>query len=644
MDTRDLIEQARVLGEQGDIQGAKLRLRQAHTQQPDSAFAVGQLANAMNFSGESQQALALLEDWLEHHPDEYPLWLLAGDIAARADKSDSALVAWERASRGPHPVKWPALLKRGNLQLLLAQAPAARASFQAVLDGIRSISAADPGIEAAAWSGLGYTLLDLYEFESARNAFERALTLTPDRIAAQAGLTEALYQTHREQEALDLVLQVLSVDPENVLTLVIYGKILIDRGHYEEAETALHKALELAPWHSGARLNMTRLKRILGRDEEATRDTLYMLGDNPDIPAYFALARSRRLSRDDPIFTQLQRRLETLDQAPLTVQEDAIFALAKAYEDFGEYPQATKYLQQGNTLHRKHSAYNVAHDETLMEQMATFFSPKCIKRLKHGKSSRMRPIFITSLPRSGSTLVEQMLASHSQVTGGGELNYMTLIASEIDARWSAQTTTPGQTPEPFRHDLRQAAELYAEATRGLRGSNRFFTDKNLGNFLYLGLIPLMLPQARIVHLRRHPLAAALGLYRQRFGYGLEYGYDLHDFIRYYRAYRKLMAHWNRVLPGCRIDVYYETLVMQPERELRRILDYIGLDFEPACLEFHKLERPVNTASTSQVRQPLDQRGIERHTHYLDLLAPVAEELAEEIAAYERAIETARPRP
>ncbi len=494
--------------------------------------------------------------------------------------------------------------------------------------------APDAGTAAAAWVGLGRVRLDLAEPALARDAFRQALRLRPKLIAARAGLAEALYRNMEEEAALTLVRELLAVAPQNVPALVTYAQLLIVREQYEEAGRPLLEALELNPRHIAARLGLARLKRILGQEDDAEREVRALLDANPDFPAWLTLVQLRQVSRNDPIIALLERRRTALGRESPRVREDCLFALAKVYEDIEDYPRAAQCLQEGNTLHRKHSHYDVARDEALMQRIAGFFTAERIEQLGQTAYRSIRPVFITSLPRSGSTLVEQMLASHSQVKGGGELNQMTLIADDLSRRWGTYAGVSGSASQQARHDLLDAARRYAQATSTLHSTTPLFTDKNLGNFLYIGLIHLMLPAARIVHVRRHPLATALGLYRQLFGYGLEYGYDLHDFMRYYRAYRELMAHWHKTVPEAYIEVFYETLVTNPECELRRIFDYIGLAFEPVCLEFYRLERPVSTASITQVRRPLDRRGIERHEHYRELLAPVAARLADDIAAYE----------
>ncbi|MGH6716911.1 MAG: sulfotransferase family protein, partial [Bradyrhizobium sp.] len=340
----------------------------------------------------------------------------------------------------------------------------------------------------------------------------------------------------------------------------------------------------------------------------------------------------------------MQRCLASLPAtAPPSARSDLHFALAKAWDDVGDIAQASAQLRAGNRLEREHIRYDPDENEARMRRITELFTRDFIHRYEDAGFVGIAPVFVISLPRSGSTLMEQMLASHSQVQGGGEIAHFSRVATALSLNWGARSDFPDIAADAARTDLRESGREYARLTARLRLFSPHFTDKSLVNLLYVGLIRMMLPEAKIVHMRRHPLATALGLYRRRFTRAIGYSFDLDDIVRYYRAYTRLMAHWREVAPEAFVEVFYEELVADPERELRRVLDYIGLAFEPACLEFYKLERPVRTASVIQVRRPLDQSGLARHERYRELLAPVAEGLAEEITAYERALADAKSR-
>ncbi|MGH8127650.1 MAG: tetratricopeptide repeat-containing sulfotransferase family protein [Gammaproteobacteria bacterium] len=493
---------------------------------------------------------------------------------------------------------------------------------------------------AASWTGLGEALLSLGERRKAHNAFQRALSLFPDLVSAQAGLAECLRLDGKAGAALELVRKVLAVTPADANALVTHGMVLTDREEYAAAEQTLKEALRVKPDHGPARLGLARLARFLGREEEAGNTINEVLGENPDFSAYLGLVASRRFTADDPLIARLEQRREDLKTASAHMREDILFALAKVYDDTADYARASECLREANKLHHAEGAYDISADETLARNIARFFTPELMHRYGTSERHDIPVICIASLPRSGSTLMEQMLASHSQINGGGELTHLREIVGHLNRRWGEHPQFPDIPAEDIRRDLRDAAERYAQATARLRLITPWSTDKNMMNFLYVGLLRMLLPNSRIIHMRRHPLATALGLYRQLFVNGMTYSYDLDDIVRYYKAYAKLMQHWRATLPEGFVEVFHETLVEYPEHELRRVLDYIGLEFEPACLEFYKLQRAVSTASTTQVRQPLDRRGIERHAHYQNLLAPVAAGLAEEIAAYENELNAA----
>lgn len=499
--------------------------------------------------------------------------------------------------------------------------------------------ARDPQREAASWTGLGEALLSLGDAKRATNAFQRALSLAPGIMAAHAGLAECMRLNGQGNLALDIIRKVVETTPQNANAQVTYGMLLTDREEYDAAARAFNTALRLRPEHGPARLGLARLARFMGREKEAASAIEEVLGSRPEYSAYLGLVMSRRISADDPLIDRLEaRRREVEGSAATHARKDILFALAKTYDDIGQYDKASECLLEANRVHRESVTYDVAGDERLIANVERFFTAERMRELGDSARDDIKVICIASLPRSGSTLTEQMLASHSQVNGGGELTHLREVVADLNTRWGAHPAFPDLPPDEARLDLREMAERYAKATARLRLITPWSTDKNMINFLYLGLVKMMLPGARIVHVRRHPLANALGLFRQNFVNGMTYSYDLDDIVRYYRAYDHLMQHWRTVLPEGFTEVFYEALVADPEPQLRRILDHIGLAFEPACLEFYKLERPVSTASTIQVRQPLNRSGIDRHEHYGELLAPVAEALAPEIRAYEAELE------
>ncbi|HEX5314495.1 MAG TPA: sulfotransferase, partial [Gammaproteobacteria bacterium] len=375
--------------------------------------------------------------------------------------------------------------------------------------------------------------------------------------------------------------------------------------------------------------------KIRGQLDAALHQYRAVLERRPDYPGYAQLASLKHFSVDDADIALLERAFGRLtpDASP-EVRADLLFALAKACDDAERIEEASRYLVEANRIERERRPYDPAADEARMLRIQELFTREFIERYRGGGLTGLQPIFVVSLPRSGSTLTEQMLAAHSAIRGGGEIGHFLRVATALSLKWGARADFPRLDETVAGEDLREAARDYAKLTVTLRLLTPRFTDKTLVNFLYVGLIAMMLPDAKIIHVRRHPLATVLGIYRQHFARGLAYSFDLDAIVAYYRAYAQLMRHWRRVAADAFTEIFYERLIADPEAELGRALDYVGLEFEPRCLEFYRLDRPVRTASVIQVRQPLNRQGLERHQRYEKLLAPVATALADEIAAYE----------
>lgn len=552
--------------------------------------------------GDAQRAIALAQSLCNRLPNDFRHHQVAGIAALDLDRNEEAL-----------------------------------AHFRAAL---RCNPLADAA--AAAWSGIGQAQLGGEEAEEAEVAFRRALSLAPRFGPALAGLANAVGRLGRHREAELAGREALKLGVQDARLHIALGHALLGQGKLDEAEAEFRMASALAAHMPEPRFGLGSIAKIRGRLEEAERIYREVLETVPAYPGYEQFAGMKTFARDDPDLALLERcRAELPADSPRSARADLHFALAKAYDDIGDAEHASEQLRAGNDLERQRMAFDPDADEALMRRIEEFFTPEFVARYADAGLADIRPIFVVSLPRSGSTLTEQMLAAHSRVRGGGELGYLARVINSLGLRWGARADFPNLPEAQVRADLREAAQEYARLSAALRLVTPYFTDKSLNNFRYLGLIRTTMVNARIVHVRRHPLATALGLYRLRFARGIAYSNDLDHIVHHYRAYAGMVAHWRRALPGGFYEVFYETLVTHPERELRRVLDYIGLDFEPACLEFHKLDRPVRTASVTQVRTPLNTQGIARHERYRKLLAPVAEGLAAEIADYERALAAAQ---
>ena len=312
------------------------------------------------------------------------------------------------------------------------------------------------------------------------------------------------------------------------------------------------------------------------------------------------------------------------------------FALGKSLEDAGDYAQSFEHYALGNALRRRGVHYDPDESHQYVQRARAFFSREFLTAHAGAGSAAPDPIFIVGLPRAGSTLLEQILSSHSQVEGTMELPDIVAIARRLSARRkrSEASRYPEVLGQLSTDELCALGEEYLARTRIQRKTTApFFIDKLPNNFAHIGLIHLILPNARIVDARRHPLGCCFSAYKQHFARGQNYTYSLVDLGRYYRDYVDLMAHFDQVLPGRVHRVYYETMVEQTEAEVRRLLDYCGLGFEPQCLRFYENARAVRTASSEQVRQPIFREAVDQWRHYEPWLEPLRTALGPALDSY-----------
>jgi hypothetical protein len=303
------------------------------------------------------------------------------------------------------------------------------------------------------------------------------------------------------------------------------------------------------------------------------------------------------------------------------------FALGKALEDRNEYAESWQFYERGNALKRAESRYCPDITETNTRKQIEVCTAQFFAERTGAGVPDSDPIFIVGLPRSGSTLIEQILASHSQVEGTQELSDIQRIVLGMQGRY------PGVLAELALEDFRGLGERYMTGTRAYRGDRPFFIDKMPNNFRHLGLIHLMLPNAKIIDVRREPMACCFSNLKQLFAKGQEFSYSIEDIARYYRTYLDLMRHWDAVLPGRVLRVWHEDVVEDLEGNVRRILEFCGLEFEPSCLEFYKTERSVRTASSEQVRRPIFRDGLFHWRNYEPWLRPLKEGLDDALIRY-----------
>ncbi|HEY2034584.1 MAG TPA: sulfotransferase [Rhizomicrobium sp.] len=435
---------------------------------------------------------------------------------------------------------------------------------------------------------LGHALLALGRYEEALSSFRAVLRAQPGNIAALSGAGDALNILGRTEEALTVFRKILAIDANNAAAHFGTANALLQSGETAEARAALERAIALAPKCAAYHRTLAEMARFEDGD--------------PRLAALEALAREEQSLPDEQ-------------------KAELHFALAKAYDDLNRNDDAFAHLEKGNRLRRKLIAYDERLVADFFADLPTRFTAERLQR-RAGDMSDV-PIFVIGMPRSGTTLVEQILSSDASVLGAGELSHVqNMIAEDFAGKNYPRdaATLPDVALARFGKEyLRRLGELPA----GIK----HVVDKFPGNFQHIGLIHLALPNAKIIHVRRDPIDTCFSCYSKLFLNGLNYTYDLGELGRYYRMYDALMAHWRSVLPeGAMLEVQYETLVGDFENEVRCIVDYSGLAWNERFLSFHRNERAVRTHSRSQVRQPLFTTSIGRWRRYEAHLKPLLDAL------------------
>jgi tetratricopeptide (TPR) repeat protein len=468
----------------------------------------------------------------------------------------------------------------------------------------------------------------LYGDERALAWVEQGLSLDPDNCLALATRANLLKGLRRPEAALESSLRWAQLEPRNAAAHLCSAGAYHELQRYGPAIEAYTRAAELAPHPAAVLTDLSILLFELGRRDEAARMLDRALAaDKNYAPAWYTRAEAQRFTREHPDIESMRELLEVLAAEPRALHETILlhYALAKAHMDIEDFPQALVHLRAGSALKRSTLNYDAALDESFMAEMARAHDGVSMDRLRGAGVASPRPIFIVGVPRSGTSLLEQVLASHPSVFGGGESGRMQSLIAELGDRYPACLATIS------RADVSTLATRYLDLLPTHAALH--VTDKTPYNFLHLGLIHAMFPVARIIHCKRDPVDTCISVYSTWFARGNEFSYDTRDLARYYRAYEGLMRHWRGVLPAnVFLEVEYEQLVQNFPSEARRVVEFCGLSWTDACLAFHQTERSVQTASKHQVRKPLYGSSVGRARRF----GALADELRQELRLSTRA--------
>lgn len=468
----------------------------------------------------------------------------------------------------------------------------------------------------------------LGSLEEADFLLESALTFDPKNVQVRLDHIAVLRKRQKFKNALKQARFLLDQDPENPVFLSHYAIECLQASQLDDALKTFDKVLEKLPKDPATLTSKGHVLKTIGRQQDAVesyRAAYHVAPRHAD--AYHALANLKTYRFTD---TELKSMVSAVDTDDLNYNSriQFCFALGKAYEDINEFELSFTYYKQGNDLKLKQCRYKTDQMEQEFAAQVRSCNPKLFMNQRGHGCDAADPIFIVGLPRSGSTLLEQILASHSQVDGTIELPNMLALAHKLRGgkKIDAETGYPANLATIPAKELRAFGEAYLNETATHRSGAPFFIDKMPNNFRHIGLIHLILPNAKIIDARRNPMACCFSSFKQLFAEGQEFTYGLEEIGRYYRGYVDLMKHWDTVLPGKILHVQYEDVVADLETQVYKILDHCDLPFESTCLEFHKTKRSVRTASSEQVRQPIYKSGLAQWQNFERHLGPLKQVL------------------
>jgi tetratricopeptide (TPR) repeat protein len=608
-----------VLFDQGKLDEAEAAYRQAIRIKPGHAKAHSNLGNVLQDLGKLDEAVDAYRRAIKIRPDYAEAHFNHGNALRKQGKIDEAVAACRRAitinpdSAEAHCNLGAAFCDQGDLDQAVV---AYRQAVQLKPD------------YAKVQSDLGVALFNQGKLDEAIAAYHQAIRIKPDNVEAYFNLGKAFYDQGNLDLGVAAYRQVIRIKPEYAEAHSNLGVALYDQGKLDEAAATCRQAITLKPNFADAHANLGLALMQLGKLSEAREALKHAVRLSPSNASYLGdFGKIARFVAGDPHLAAMEQL--SRESASLSI-DDRIklhFALAKAYEDVGRHAEAFQQWLDGNTLKRRQVVYDEATTLGEFDRIQAVFTSELMRTWQNVGHASSVPVFIIGMPRSGSTLVEQILASHPQVFGGGELMHF------AEAVKAVQTTRAGlaifrepalsMTGDAYRS---LGARYLAEIEHLAPGSTHI-TDKMPRNFIFAGLIHLALPNAPIIHTVRDPIDTCVSCFSKLFSGEQNYTYDLAELGRYYRHYQALMEHWHHVLPASRIlDVRYEDVVADLEGQARRIVAHCRLDWDPRCLAFNETVRPVRTASVAQVRQPIYTSAVGRWRVHEKYLGPLLAEL------------------
>ena len=589
-----------------------------HSDSPDFLH---EIARCQGGVGRGEDAIATLRKAVSLDPKHAPAWLSLGHQLSAAGDEPASRQAFERhyelSTRHPELVEAVRLLREGKLGKAERIVRDLLKKYPLDVSAIRVL--ADIGFK-------------LGQIEDASNLLQRCLELAPDFHAARHSYARVLVRQQKPEAALKETEKLLVLEPGNPNYLTLKGSILVRIGDHKQALAIYEKLLKDYPNQARSQMSYGHTLKTVGRLEESIEAYRHCIRLSPEVAeAYWSLANLKTFRFSDEDISNMRSQVTT-EGGDADDQSHLAFALGKSLEDRGEYDESFKFYRRGNAIRRIEHRHNQKINVFDAVRQVRTISKSFLEQRRGWGCQAADPIFIVGLPRAGSTLLEQILASHSQVEGTSELQDIIAISRKLAAK--SRKNPAGKYPEILAdmsaEQFCELGETFLESTRIHRTVTPFFIDKMPNNFRHIGLIHLILPNSRIIDARRHPMGGCFSGYKQLFASGQTFTYGLEDIGKYYRDYVKLMDHWDSVLPGRVHRVQYEDMVTDTDSQIRALLDYCGLEFEEQCLRFYETDRAVRTPSSEQVRKPIYTQGLEQWRHFEAHLDPLKEALGADV--------------
>jgi tetratricopeptide (TPR) repeat protein len=658
IEPKELFQQAQKFLQTGEAESAEAVCAGALDRYPEDANFLCLSARALVKLERFDEASARIERALSIFPEFERAYEVRGELLLAKGELPAAAEAFQQAVN-LNPKRQQTRMKLGQVFMRLGRAEEARALKGEIMEFsqdnkdiakaaelekeekldeaerlYRQILTRDPDNVSAMrlWAGLG---IKQKRYADAEVILKQAVEVAPGFSRAWTDLVTVQYEQEKFADSIKSAKRLIKLEPRVPNGHLLLASAFAAAGHHQDAVESFDNALEIAPDHVGALCGKGHVYRTIGDQDGAIAAFRRSIKANPLFAEpYWGLANLKTFRFED---SEVEDMLALVGDVriPPEGQVELNNALGLEFDGRGEYDRAFEFIDRGNKLRREQEFYDRVENEETIDNLIEAF-PQQFLEDKYGYGDPdPAPIFIVGLPRSGSTLIEQILSCHSKVQGTHELRDLAMTIRSMGKKCRSGARYPMYMPKVDKDGFKSAGGEYVERTRRHRESHPFFTDKNPNNFTHVGLLHLILPNAKIINARRHPLDSCFSSFKQLFAKGQPFTYDLIELGEYYLQYQRLMDHWHAVLPGKVLDVHYEEVVADLEGQVKRILEYCELEWEESCLRFHESSRPVKTASSEQVRLPIYSSSVNTWRHYethlgalIEVLEPLLTELPE----------------